>query len=114
MKNTYTFKFKLDFSKILQEGEKEPNIKQVFLNIFDAALSSAYRDGLGKDLMRRSFNIGNKIEDAEGDTVELSDAEYELLKEAFERAKLNSNVKKLLIQVYDNIDEAKKAHDTAE
>jgi hypothetical protein len=101
------FKWKLDFSKILQANEKAPDQKQVFTNIFDSALNSAYRDGLSRDYTRRSFNIINKVELSETEFIDLTEKEFELLEEAFDKAKMPSNLKKVLVQIYDNIEEIK-------
>ena len=99
------FKWKLDTSFANEEIKVTPS--QLFLSYLNGALTSAYKDGIGRDYLRRAFKISEKVEASTTDTIELEDAEFELIKEAFERAKFNPAIAKVVVQIYDAIDNAK-------
>lgn len=102
------FKWKLDTSFVVEKSSDFSD-RGLFLNYFNAALNTAYKDGLGREYIRRAFNIANKIEACNGsETVDLEDSEFELLKEAFERGKFPSQGGRILVQIYDAIDESEK------
>ena len=99
------FRWKLDTSSL--GTELKVTDAQVFINLLHIASNTAYKDGMGRDFMRRLYNVCNKVENDGVGTIELEDAEFELLKEMFERAKWGSRNMKLVCQVYDAIEGVK-------
>lgn len=98
----------MDLSFVKNEKEREVDLKVLFISYLNGALSSTYKDGLKHDFMRRLFNISNKVEAADSDHVELEDAEFELIDEAFKNGRFNPAVSKVVVQIFDAIEEAKK------
>ena len=101
-----TFRYNLDTSFIKEPLEVTP--QQLWINHFYGALQTAYKDGLGMDFQKRVFKITDKVEKATEDVVQLEDAEFDLLKECFERAKCPPALVKIWVQIHDAIEEAKK------
>ena len=103
MKN---FKWKLDFS-FLEENQRPTDHAKWFENAFVGALMSRYKDGVSISNQRVLFKIMSKIEASETETIELEDAEFELIKEAFMNGKFNPAGYKVSCQIAQNIDDAK-------
>jgi len=103
MKN---LRWKLDISHFTDADTADP--KAVFSNFLIGALRLGYKDGLGREFQRRLFKIQDKLDKASTDLLELEDAEFDMVKEAFERAKFQPEVVKTLNQIYDFIEEAGK------
>lgn len=97
------FKWKLDTSFSKELVNVTPS--ELWISHFNGALMTAYKDGLGRDYMRRVFNICNKVEKDGVGVIELEDVEFELIKECFERAKGHPVLSKLWNQIYSAIDE---------
>lgn len=79
-------------------------VSEVFLEWIVSALLSAHPDGLSFKEQRMLYKVLDKIEIAFKElkeTVELEDAEYELLKEAFKTAKLPITSCKVVNLFYD-------------
>ncbi len=75
----------------------------------NGACQSAFKDGLGREHIRRLYNICNRIERSENGTIELEDAEFEFLEDTFSRAKFNPLMSKMVIQIYDKLDDTRLA-----
>lgn len=101
-----TFRWKIDTSFTKEVIEITP--QQLFINHFYGALNTSYKDGLGMEYQRRVFKISDKVEKSTEDTVQLEDAEFDLLQECFERAKCPPALVKIWVQIHDAIEEAKK------
>ena len=104
-------KWKLDTSFASEQekaaAEKE-DPKQLYLSFLNGALNSTYKDGLRKDFMIRLFKVTEKVEKAKTSYVDLEDAEFSLVEEAFEKSKFPAKFQKILAQIYASIDEAKE------
>lgn len=100
-------KWKMDRSKF--KGNKSENVSdaELFIGYMNGAFQSAFKDGLSREYMRRAFKISEKIESSKDGMIELEDAEFELLEDAFTRAKFNPIISKMVVQIYDAIDAAK-------
>ena len=101
-----SFAWKLDVSFASKEEIGKISMQQLWINHFHGALASAWKDGIGRDFQRRAYNICNKIEGSMLDigVVELEDAEFELIRETFERAKCHPSLLKIWNQIHDSID----------
>lgn len=104
-----SFKWKLDRSSIKGDAAEKISDAELFLGYLNGASRSAYKDGLGNNLMRRLFNIANKIEKSTDGTIELEDSEFDFVEEVFERAKFDPSVNKMVMQTYTAIENTKMA-----
>jgi len=103
-------KIALDLKKITNLKNlfaSEDPIK-IFLICFNGGLDTTFKDGMGRDLQRRTFNLCNKIENCKTKIVTLEDSEFELIENAFAKGRFKSIVRDVLVQFYDAIDEAKE------
>lgn len=101
------FKWKMDRSVV--KGDKSENVSdaELFIGYMNGAFQSAFKDGLSREYMRRAFKISEKIEASKDGVVELEDAEFGLIDDTFTRAKFNSIISKMVVQIYDAIDATK-------
>ena len=102
-----TFTWKLDRTASKGDKAEATSDADLFLGYLNGACRSAYKDGMSNTLMRRLFNISNAIEKSKNGKIEMEDAEFSLIEEAFERAKFDPSVNKMVIQIYDSIDKTK-------
>lgn len=98
------WKLKLDFAS--ESEKKDTNEKKLFENFILAALRLGFRDGLSPDYQRRLFKVMDKLDavDPSCDNLDLEDAEFEMIKEAFDRAKFPPDNFRVVCQIYDFIE----------
>lgn len=102
-----TFKYTLNFD-CFKEEDKPKDLKEYPSNLVVAALRLRFKDGLSMDSQRRLFKIMDKMDNSKDFSVELEDAEFELIDDAFKNAKFPPELNKVVCQMYDFIDAARK------
>ena len=103
--------FKIDSSFATEAERKDFNPKKVFENFLMGAMRLAYKDGIGMEYQRRIHKIMDKLDactNSGADFLELEDAEFALVKEAFDRAKFPAENHCVVCQIYDFIEAAKE------
>jgi len=98
---SFKWKIGLEFVK-----DEKVDVVQIVTDHITAAMRYAYKDGLSWDCQRRLVKILDKIETDKTGTVKLEDAEFDLLKESFKRAKFPPATTRVLNKIYDAIEEA--------
>ena len=103
-----TIKWKLDLSHLNEQEMGQLTDKKIFENYLLTALRLGFKDGLSMDYQRKLFKILDKLEKTQIDSIELEDAEFEMVDEAFSRAKFNPEAVRLVNQIYDFLYESKQ------
>lgn len=101
------FKWKMDRSVVKGDQSEDVNDADIFIGYLHGAFQSAFKDGLSREYMRRAFKIAEKVESSKDGMIELEDAEFGLIDDAFTRAKFNPRISKMVIQIYDALETAK-------
>lgn len=89
----------LDLSRISDEN---PDLKKIWEGFIIAGARTAYKDGIDIKMQSRLIKIIDKIELA-NDSVQLEDAEYDVLKEISERAKFDPAYSRIGFQIGQKI-----------
>ncbi len=112
----------LDYGNESAQFKSEPEKQKDFLKtMFENGVNSAFKNGLGKEYMKRFRDINRKIEGAEVTPnpcaekelptyrleVSLTPHEYKFFCDVFERATWNPGASLLVCQMYDILDAAK-------
>jgi len=102
-------KIELDIDKIkkCEEFFKTTVSSELWVIMLHHAVNKLYKDGLNPQTQRRCFNLCNKLEECKESVIELEDAQFELIAEAFEKAKFPSLFGDTLEQIYEAIDDTK-------
>lgn len=99
-----TLNLEIDLSFIKEEPK--PNLIKTWEGFIMNGLRTTYRDGIDFSLQRKLEKIFNKLEVSIG-TLELEDAEFDVLKDIKDRSKFDPSLYKTTIQCNQRIEEAK-------
>ena len=94
----------LDLDLSFITGDK-PKIKDIWDNFLINGSRAAYKDGVDLKMQSKLVKILDKLKD-EG-TIELEDAEFDVLKDIKERAKFDPNYARLGSRILQKLEEAK-------
>lgn len=103
-----TLKFNLNFDFAKDKSEVPDKVSDYIGKLLTLALKLRFKDGLSMESQRKLFKILDKFDHCADNAVDLEDAEFELIDDAFKNAKFAPDMNKVLCQVYDFIDEAKQ------
>ena len=99
-----TLNLSLDLSHIKDE-QNPPDIKKTWEGFIVNGCRTAYND-INLKMSCKLFKILDKLEKAT-DSIELEDAEFDVIKDIQERAKFDPSANKVLYQINNRIEEAK-------
>jgi len=100
-----TLSLVLDLSFIKDEANP-PDLKKTWEGFVVNGCRTSYKDGIDLKMNAKLFKILDKLEKAT-DSLELEDAEFDVIKDIQARAKFDPSANKVLNQINMRIEEAK-------